>query len=103
MGSIAGDYDLIREFKRRRIMKLVNRCHQNLNQSSNCKQMLRIIRQPRRKQTYQERGYCVESMQCVLQDVFGLGRCRMKGNANNLSLFAAIDLTIQMHQLNAYR
>jgi hypothetical protein len=45
----------------------------------------------------------IEPMQSLVKDIFDLGHCRMRGNSNNRWLFAAMGLTIQMHQLEAYK
>lgn len=58
---------------------------------------------PEHKRIYKERGYRVEPMQGLVKQIFDLDRCWMKGSKNNRWLFAAMGLTIQMHQLEAYR
>jgi hypothetical protein len=42
-------------------------------------------------------------MQGIVKDIFDLNRCWMRGNNINRWLFAAMGLTVQMHQLIAYR
>jgi hypothetical protein len=42
-------------------------------------------------------------MQGLVKDIFDLNRCWMRGNENNRWLFAAMGLTIQMHQLEAFK
>jgi hypothetical protein len=42
-------------------------------------------------------------MQGLVKDIFELDQCWMRGNQSNRWLFAAMGLTIQMHQLNAYK
>jgi hypothetical protein len=44
-----------------------------------------------------------EPMQGLVKDIFELNRCWMRGNDNNRWLFAAMGLTIQMHQLEAFK
>ena len=42
-------------------------------------------------------------MQGLVKEIFDLDRYWMKGDNNNGWLFAAMRLTVQMHQLMAYR
>ncbi|MCP3892915.1 MAG: hypothetical protein GY702_29165 [Desulfobulbaceae bacterium] len=43
------------------------------------------------------------AMQGLVKDIFELEHCWMRGNASNRWLFAAMGLTIQMHQLDAFK
>ena len=65
--------------------------------------MHQTMQAPKLKQIYKERSYRVEPMQGLVKDIFDLDYCWMRGNANNRWLFAAMGLTIQMHQLNAFK
>jgi hypothetical protein len=103
MDSKADDYDLYREFSRQRKIKLVTYCRQHINKSEKRRQMIADMRKPLHKKIYKERGYRVEPMQGIVKDIFGLNRCWMRGNDNNRWLFAAMGLTVQMHQLIAYQ
>ena len=42
-------------------------------------------------------------MQGIVKDIFDLNRCWIRGEQNNHWLFAAICLTIQMHQLDTFK
>jgi hypothetical protein len=42
-------------------------------------------------------------MQGMVKDIFDLNRCWMRGDENNRWLFAAMGLTIKMHQLEAFK
>ena len=90
MDSKADDYDLYREFKRQRQMTLVTYCRENMLKSPHRRKMAAVMRQPRHKQIYKERGYRVEPMQGLVKDIFELDRCWIKGNDNNRWLFAAM-------------
>jgi hypothetical protein len=103
MDSKADDYDLYREFNRQRKMRLVTFCRENMNKTQKRRQMIADMGRPRHKQIYKERGYRVEPMQGLVKEIFDLDRCWMKGNNNNRWLFAAMGITVQMHQLMAYR
>jgi hypothetical protein len=39
----------------------------------------------------------------IVKDIFDLERCWMRGEQNNRWLFAAMGLTIQMYQLDAFK
>ena len=102
MDSKADDYDLFKELNRQRNISLVTSCRQNMNKSKNRQTMVRTMNKPRFKQIYKERAYRVEPMQGLVKEIFDLDRCWMRGAENNRWLFAAMGLTIQMHQLKAY-
>ena len=65
--------------------------------------MIAAMSSKRRQKYFKERGYTVEPMQGLVREIFELDRCWMRGNNNNRWLFAVMGLTIQMHQLQAYR
>ena len=102
MDSKADDCDLYRELGRQRKTKLVTCCREHMNKTDKRRQMIADMHQQRHKQIYKERGYRVEPMQGIVKDIFDLNRCWMRGNDNNRWLFAAMGLTVQMHQLKAY-
>lgn len=103
MDSKADDYDLFREMDRQRKITLITSCRKNMAVSENRRSMLRTMNQPKHKQIYKERSYRVEPMQGLVKDIFELDQCWMRGNQSNRWLFAAMGLTIQMHQLKAYK
>jgi hypothetical protein len=65
--------------------------------------MHRLMRTPELKQIYIERSYRVEQVQGLVKDIFDIDRCWMCGNNSNRSLFAAMGITVQMHQLTAFK
>ena len=101
MDSKADDYDLYREIKRQRKMTLVTCCREKMDKTENRRKMIKIMKRPKHKQIYKERSYRVEPMQGLVKEIFDLDRCWMRGNENNRWLFAAMGLTVQMHQLRA--
>jgi hypothetical protein len=103
MDSKADDTDLFREFKRQRRMNLITYCRQNMDKTEPRRKMILFMDTPKHKKIYRERSYKVEPMQGLVKDIFELDRCWMRGNSNNRWLFAAMGLTIQMHQLQAYK
>jgi hypothetical protein len=58
---------------------------------------------PEHKEIYRQRSYKVKPMQGLVKDIFALDSCWMRGDVNNRWIFAAIGLTIQMYQLQAYK
>lgn len=103
MDSKADDADLFREFKRQRKMNLITSCRVNMDKTPSRKKMIAFMSKPKHKKIYRERAYKVEPMQGLVKDIFELDRCWMRGDANNRWLFAAMGLTIQMHQLQAFK
>ena len=74
-----------------------------MDKTPNRRLMIADMQRPRHKQIYKERAYRVEPMQGLVKEIFDLDRCWMKGNDSNRWLFAAMGLTVQMHQLIAYQ
>jgi hypothetical protein len=103
MDSKADDYDLFREMNRQRKVTLVTSCRKDMVVSENRQRMFKVMEQPKHKQIYKERSYRVEPMQGLVKDIFELDRCWMRGSQNNRWLFAAMGLTVQMHQLDAHK
>jgi len=103
MDSKADDYDLFRELQRQRKMSLITCCRKHMDKTVNRRKMIKFMAKPKHKQIYKERSYRVEPMQGLVKEIFELDRCWMRGNDNNRWIFAAMGLTIQMHQLEAYR
>ena len=103
MDSKADSFPLFREMKRQRKMNLITHCRKNMNKSANRKQMIAFMDLPEHKQIYKERSIKVEPLQGLVKDIFELDRCWMRGEKSNQWLFAAMGLTIQMHQLTAFK
>jgi hypothetical protein len=103
MDSKADDFDLFRELKRQRKINLITWCRENMDKSPHRKKMIQFMQKPKHQKIYRERSFKVEPMQGMLKDIFELNRCWMRGDENNRWLFAAMGLTIQMHQLNAFK
>ena len=103
MASKADDSDLFRELRRQRKINLITSCRQNMDKSLHRKKMIHFMEKKEHKKIYHQRAYKVEPMQGIVKDIFDLNRCWMRGEQNNRWLFAAMGLTIQMHQLNAFK
>ena len=103
MDSKADSYPLFRELKRQSDITLVTASRIKNNKSENRIRMHKFLQQPELKKIYKERAYRVEPMQGLVKDIFELDRCWMRGNANNRWLFAAMGVTVQMHQLDFFK
>jgi len=103
MDSKADDFDLFRELKRQRKLNLITYCRQNMHKSPHRKKMIQFMQKPKHQKIYRERSYRVEPMQGIVKDIFDLNRCWMRGEQNNRWLFAAMGLTIQMHQFDTFK
>lgn len=103
MDSKADDYALFFELKRQRKMKLITHCRKHMDKTEKRREMIDFMNQPDHKKIYKLRSIRVEPMQALVKDIFELDRCWMRGNKNNQWLFAAMGLTIQMHQLIAFK
>lgn len=103
MDSKADSYPLFREFTRQRSMTLVTSSRRRHNKTENRITMHRLMQTSELKQIYKERSYRVEPMQGLVKDIFDLDRCWMRGNKSNRWLFAAMGVTVQMHQLLAFK
>ena len=81
----------------RNCISLLHMCHKSR------KPYKTFMKKPKHKKNYHERPHKVEPMQGLAKDIFELNRCWMRGDENNRWLFAAMGLTIQMHQLEAFK
>jgi len=84
-------------------MTLVTSSRRKENKTENRIRMYRLMRTHKLKQIYKERSYRVEPMQSRVKDIFDLDRYWMRGNSSNRWLFAAMGVTVQMHQLTAFK
>ena len=103
MESKADNSRHFREYKRQRKINLITYCRQNMDKSPHRKKMIKFMQRPKHKKIYRERAFKVEPMQGLVKEIFEIDRCWMRGNENNRWIFAAMGLTIQMHQLEAYK
>jgi len=103
MDSKADDQTLWRDMRQQYHMKLVTVCRTNMNKTASRRRMIRTMSSAKYRNIYKERSYTVEPMQGLVKDIFELDRCWMRGNANNRWLFAAMGVTVQMHQRDAVR
>ncbi len=103
MDSKADDQKLFCSLKEQYDIRLVTSCSQKENKTEGRRQMIAAMNSKKCRKIYKERGQTVEPMQGLVKEIFELDRCWMRGNASNRWLFAAMGLTVQMHQLHAYK
>jgi len=103
MDSKADDQNLCRDLKQNYDIRLATVCRRHMNKTAGRKAMIKAMQTKLCRKYLKERGQTVEPMQGVVKEIFDLDRCWMRGNAGNRWLFAAMGLTVQMHQLRAYR
>lgn len=103
MDSKADDQTLWCDMRKQYQMNLVTVCRTNMNKTASRRRMIRTMSAAKYRNIYKERSYTVEPMQGLVKDIFELNRYWMRGNANNRWLFAAMGITVQMHQRDAVR
>lgn len=102
MDSKADDQGLYFDLKKSGCQLLTNP-RKGFDKTPGRKQMIQELKKPRNRREYKKRSITVEPMQGLMNDVFDLERCWMRGNSNNRWLFAAMGIAVQMAQLKAYR
>jgi hypothetical protein len=103
MDSKADNSSHFREYHRQRKINLITSCRQNMDKSEHRKKMITFMNKSKHKKIYRQRAFKVEPMQGLAKEIFEIDRCWMRGEENNRWLFAAMGLTIQMHQLEAFK
>jgi hypothetical protein len=103
MDSKADDQALFREFQRQRGIWLVTRARKGADKSPARQRMVKVLKQRKNQRVYKQRSYTVEPLQGLLNDIFELERCWMRGNVNNRWLFAAMGVAVQMPQYRAWQ
>jgi hypothetical protein len=103
MEGNAADQALLTEFQRQRRMTLVTTPRNNSDHTPARQHMINVRNQPQNCRLRQQRGQTVEPMQGVVKDIFALERCWMRGHRHNRWLFAAMGVTVQLHQARALK
>lgn len=103
MDSKADDKDLYWSLKNNHKIQLVTSPRKGMNKSPERKLMIKDMLTNRNELDYKKRSTTVEPMQGLVDDIFELERCWMRGDANNRWLFAAMGIATQMAQWHAYR
>lgn len=103
MDSKADDKDLYWSLKDNHKIQLVTSPRKGMNKSPERKMMIKDMLTKRNKRDYQKRSTTVEPMQGLIDNIFELEKCWMRGDSNNRWLFAAMGVATQMAQWHAYR
>jgi hypothetical protein len=65
--------------------------------------MIKVLKQQRHQQLYQQRRYPVEPMQGLIKDIVDVEACWMRGWMHHRWLFAAMGVVIERHQYPAWQ
>lgn len=103
MDSKADDAPMYFRLKNEHRIQLVTRPRKGMDKSPIRKKMIHDMLTKRNKADYQKRSTTVEPMQGLIDGIFELERCWMRGDKSNRWLFAAMGVSVQMAQLQAYR
>jgi hypothetical protein len=103
MDGKADDQALFAEFQRQCGMTRWTTPRKNSDHTAERQQMINVLPQPKHYRLRKQRGQTVEPMQGLVKDLFALERCWMRGHRHNRWLFAAIGVTVQMHQARALK
>jgi hypothetical protein len=103
MDSKADDAPMYFRLKEENRIQLVTAPRKGMDKSPIRKQMIQDMLTKRNKADYRKRSTTVEPMQGLLDDIFELERCWMRGYDNNRWMFAAMGIAVQIAQLHAYR
>ncbi len=102
MDSKADDKNLYWSLKDNHKIQLVTSPRKGMNKSPERKLMIKDMLTKRNKQDYKKRSTTVEPMQGLIDNIFELERCWMRGDCNNRWLFAAMGVATQIAQWHAY-
>lgn len=103
MDSKADDKDLYWSLKDNHQIQLVTAPRKGMNKSPQRKQYIKDMLTKTNQRDYKKRSTTVEPMQGLIDNIFELERCWMRGDSNNRWLFAAMGVATQMAQWHAYR
>ncbi len=103
MDSKADDAKMYFRLKELCRIQLVTAPRKGMDKSPIRKQMIQDMLTKRNKADYRKRSTTVEPMQGLMDDIFELERCWMRGDENNRWLFAAMGIAVQMAQWKAYK
>jgi len=103
MDSKADDQKIYYDLKKSYRMQLVTKTRKGMGKSETRKQMIKEMSTKQNHKDYLKRSTTVEPMQGLMDDIFELERCWMRGDINNRWLFGAMGIAVQMAQLKAYK
>ena len=103
MDSKADDYTLYRALKDNYDIQLLTAMRRNKIKTAKRQQMFRELQTERYQRLYAERGHTVEPMQSLVKNIFDLDSCWTRGDDNNRWLFAAMGVSVQIAQYQAFQ
>lgn len=103
MDSKADDQKIYYDLKRNYQIQLITKTRKGMDKTESRKRMIKEMNTKQNRKDYLKRSTTVEPMQGLMDDIFDLERCWMRGNDNNRWLFAAMGIAVQMAQLKAYK
>lgn len=103
MDSKADSQKLYFRLKKKFGIQLVTVPRKGMDKSLLRKKMIKEMLTKRNIKDYQKRNTTVEPIQALMQDIFELERCWMRGDTNNRWLFAAMGIAVQIAQWQAYQ
>lgn len=83
-------------------LQLLTRPRRGMDKSPKRQQMIRELNSRVKRKLYRERGQVVEPMQGLVNELFDLQHCWMRGNESNRWLFAAMGVAVQIAQRLAF-
>jgi hypothetical protein len=74
-----------------------------MDKSPERQRMIKDMLTKKNREDYRQRSTTVEPMQGLVDQMFELERCWMRGSSSNRWVFAAMGIAVQMAQLQAYK
>lgn len=103
MDSKADDQKLYFALKKEHHMQLVTVPRKGMDKSPLRRKMIKEMLTKQNKKDFKKRSVTVEPMQGLVDNIFDLERCWMRGDDSNRWLFAAMGIAVQMAQFKAYK
>jgi len=103
MDSKADDQKLYFSLKKYYKMQLVTVPRKGMDKSPLRKKMIKEMMTKANKKDFKKRSVTVEPMQGLIDNIFDLERCWMRGDDSNRWLFASMGIAMQMAQFKAYK
>jgi hypothetical protein len=103
MDSKADDQKIYFNLKQNHRIQLVTAPRKGMDKSESRKRMIKEMFTKQNLKDYRKRSTTVEPMQGLVNNIFELERCWMRGDSNNRWLFAAMGIAMQIAQWQAYK
>jgi hypothetical protein len=101
MDSRADSQKIYFNLKQNHRVQLVTVPRKGMDKSESRKLMIKEMLTKRNIKDYRKRSTTVEPMQGLIDNIFGLDRCWMRGDNSNRWLFAAMGIAVQIAQWQA--